>query len=104
MRILDSEDATIHQRRPCAGGKELCSAWHATTHSLGYPLFVFAHLQKAKEDVSHAAKKAAISAETSAESTKHEAKGFGARLWGRGQVSMRQPCGKDLLHHRGHVM
>jgi hypothetical protein len=44
-------------------------------------------LQKAKEDASHAAKKAAIDLETTADSTKHEAKGFGARLWGRGQVS-----------------
>lgn len=43
-------------------------------------------LQKAKEDVRHATKKAAINAETAADSTKHEAKGFGARLWGKGQV------------------
>lgn len=43
-------------------------------------------LQKAKEDVSHSAKKAAISAESAADSAKHETKGFGARLWGRSQV------------------
>lgn len=42
--------------------------------------------QRAKEDASHAAKKAAINVETAADSAKHEAKGFGARLWGKGQV------------------
>lgn len=44
------------------------------------------HQQKAKEDTTHAAKTAAIKAESAADSAKHEAKGFGARLWGRGQV------------------
>jgi hypothetical protein len=42
--------------------------------------------QKAGEDTKHAAKKASISAGTGAEVAKQEAKGFGARLWGKGQV------------------
>ena len=45
-------------------------------------------VQKAKNDAEHAAKNAAIKVDTAADSTKHEAKGFGARLWGRGQVSV----------------
>jgi hypothetical protein len=44
------------------------------------------HTQRAKEDASHTGKKAAINVETAADSAKHEAKGFGARLWGKGQV------------------
>jgi hypothetical protein len=43
-------------------------------------------LQAAKEGVEHAAKKTAIKAETAADSTAHEARGFGARLFGRGKV------------------
>jgi hypothetical protein len=53
--------------------------------------------QKAGEDTKHAAKKAAISAETGADVVKQEAKGFGARLWGKGQVRV---CSGliELLH------
>lgn len=54
------------------------------------PPFCVAPLQKAEEDASHAAKTAAISAESATDSAKHEAKGFGARLWGRGQVRQRE--------------
>jgi len=43
--------------------------------------------QSAKEDAVRAAKEAAISAEAAAEEGKHRARGFGARLWGRGEVS-----------------
>jgi hypothetical protein len=48
--------------------------------------------QKAGEDTRHAAKKASISAETGAEVAKQEVKGFGARLWGKGQVRPFQNC------------
>jgi hypothetical protein len=63
-----------------------CLTWISPTHTPSLAFFVCLPPQRAKEDASHAAKSAAISAETAADSAKHEAKGFGARLWGRGQV------------------
>jgi hypothetical protein len=45
-------------------------------------------MQDVKEDAEHAVKSTAISAETAADVTKEKAKGFGARLWGKGEVSL----------------
>lgn len=47
---------------------------------------LFPSVQAAKDEASHKAKRAADDAAAKAESSKYEAKGFGARLWGKGQV------------------
>lgn len=49
-------------------------------------------LQSAKDEAVHKSKKAAGDAAAAADATKHEAKGFGAKLWGKGQVRSRTAC------------
>lgn len=44
-------------------------------------------VQATKEEASHKAKVAKNDAAGAADSAKHEARGFGAKLWGKSQVS-----------------
>lgn len=95
-------------RSPCNphSGKQLaCPVWRwiAPTESCAA---CSCCLQSAKDEASHKAKKAADNTAAAADSAKHEARGFGAKLWGKSQVRMGNSSfvggfAADLLHSLG---